>query len=127
MKNILSNIRNHKCKIFYSLFGVYLFSLLTTFIVSQGIQFNFSETELNNFDNKFNIGFQLTDLIELSDSEEKTENKVQFSCGFIKDSFKLNFSEISSEISLISNAVNCNFNHSKCPKYLLIHQLIVYS
>ena len=71
MKNILSNIRSHKCKIFYTLFGVYVFSLISSFVVLQGIQFNYSETELNNFDNKINLSFQLTDLIELNDSEEE--------------------------------------------------------
>lgn len=109
------------------MFGVYLFSLLTSFIVSQGIQFDFSLSELNNFDNKINIGFQLTDLIELSDNEEETESKIDFTSGFIKDIFRPNFYNNIDEnkFSISGNFYKSNF--SKLPKYILFHQLIVYS
>ncbi len=127
MKHLLSNIRIHKCKIFYTLFGIYLFSLFITFIVGQGIQLDFSETEFNNVDNKINLGFQLTDLIELNDSEEETESKVHFLYSFCKDTFSAKINLNSNEFNYITKGSYSNFSLFKLPKYLLIHQLIVYS
>ena len=127
LKKVLSNIRTHQCKIFTIMILIYSITILSSFLIGKGYNFSNNGTEFNNSSDDFKISSELYDLVEAVKSEEEKENKEYSNgCfGVLDNRNRLHFVLNSCQFESYRQSQVIYLN--KSPKYLLYHQLKIYS
>lgn len=127
LKKVLSNIRTHQCKTFTIMILIYSITILSSFLVGKGYNFSNNGNEINSSIDNIKFSSELYDLIESVKSEEESENK-EYSNGYfgvLNNHNRLHFVLNSCQFDIYKQSHLVCLN--KTPKYLLYHQLKIYS
>ncbi len=127
LKKVLSNIRTHQCKVFTIMILIYSITILSSFLVGKGYNFTNNGNEINSSIDNIKFSSELYDLVESVKSEEEKENK-EYSNGFfgvLNNYIRLHFVLNSCQFDIYKQSQLVYLN--KTPKYLLYHQLKIYS
>jgi hypothetical protein len=127
LKIKFQHIKAHRNKMFVFLLLTYFASFFSSFLIDTAFDFNKNIEEFNEFKDHYKNSSELYDLVEILTSEEEKENKEQSNAFFdISENYQRLYSNLNSfQFDLPQKK---QFSHlNKTPKYLLFHQLKIYS
>lgn len=126
-KNLASKIRTHQYKLFTLMLLIYSITILSSFFIGSGYNFSNNGTEYNNLSDDVKFSSDLYDIVEIFKSEEEKDNK-DYDLGDLNpflSNINLQFGLSFYNEDLILPTLFSNLNNP--PKYLLYHQLKIYS
>jgi hypothetical protein len=128
LKNLLSNIRTYQCKIFTLMLLIYSITVLSSFYLIKGYNLSNDGLEFSSVSDNINFSSELYDLVELlkSEEEETDNNKTSFGDFYVakkEREFVLSLQLFDIQLSKQKQSFHLNTP----PKYLLYHQLKIYS